>query len=197
MKSSLIRWWAWLLLAAGALWLSGCASTYTLDNRVQSFTQLTEVPTPATFRFERLPSQVQDLNQAQLEALADPALYQAGFRRDDANPRYSVHVSATIMRTLSPWADPWWNGWGWGYGYGRHHAYYGMWSGMDYPWYHREVSVIIRDLSSNRVVYETRAINDGPWHDSQNVLPAMFQAALQGFPAPPPGPRVVNIQMGA
>jgi hypothetical protein len=29
------------------------------------------------------------------------------------------------------------------------------------------------------------------------VLPAMFQAALQGFPAPPPGPRVVNIQMGA
>jgi hypothetical protein len=195
MKSSLIRWWSWLLTAS-ALWLSGCASTYTIDNTVLSFSQLTDLATPATYRFERLPSQ-EHVNQLQLEALADPVLLQAGLRRDDANPRYSVTVNASMIRVLSPWADPWWNGWGWGYGYGRHRAYYGMWSGMDYPWYHREVNVIIRDLSSNRVVYETRAINDGPWHDDANVLPAMFQAAMHGFPAPPPGPRVVNIQLAS
>ncbi|GAB2601707.1 hypothetical protein GCM10027034_38660 [Ramlibacter solisilvae] len=187
------RWWAWLL-AASVLALAGCASTYTLDNTVQSFSQLAEAPAPSTYRFERLPSQ-QHIDHAALEALADPALYQAGFRRDDNNPRYSVQVSASVVRVLSPWADPWWNGWGWGYGYGRHYAFYGMWSGMDYPWYHREVNVIIRDLSSNRVVYETRAINDGPWRDQTYVLPAMFQAAMQGFPVPPPGPRVVNIQL--
>ena len=193
MKSSWFRWWAWLP-AACALWLSGCASTYTLDNRVQSFSQLADFSTPAAYRFERLPSQ-EHVNQAQLEALVDPVLYQAGFRRDDANPRYSVSVSASIVRVLSPWADPWWNGGGWGYGYGRHYGFYGMWSGMDYPWYHRTVAVIIRELSSNRVVYETRAMNDGPWSDHANVLTAMFQAAMQGFPVPPPGPRVVNIQI--
>jgi hypothetical protein len=193
MKSSWIRWCGWLV-AASALWLSGCATTFTLDNTVQSFGQMADFAAPATYRFERLPSQ-EHVGQAQLEALADPILYQAGFRRDDANPRYSVTVNASIARVLSPWADPWWNGWGWGYGYGRHFASYGMWSGMDFPWFHREVSVVIRDLSSNRVVYETRAFNDGPWHNDASVLPAMFQAAMEGFPVPPPGPRVVNIQM--
>jgi len=200
MKSSLIRWWTWLLLAAGVLWLTGCAGVHTLDNTVQSFGQLPDFSSPATYRFERLPSQ-EHIGQAQIEAVADPVLYQAGFRRDDTNPRYSVSVDASVVRVLSPWADPWWNGWGWGYGpgrpFGRPFAPYGMWPGPgpDFPWFRREVSVVIRDLQLNRVVYETHAVNDGPWHNDANVLPAMFQAAMQGFPVPPPGPRVVSIQM--
>ena len=31
------------------------------------------------------------------------------------------------------------------------------------PWYVREVSVVLRELPSNKVVYETRARNDGPY----------------------------------
>ena len=66
---------------------------------------------------------------------------------------------------------------------------------MESPWYHREVSLIIRELSSNRVVFESQAANDGPWMDDNTVFPAMFEAALQGFPTPPAGPRRVDIQV--
>jgi hypothetical protein len=45
-------------------------------------------------------------------------------------------------------------------------------------------------------VFESRAINDGPWMENAAVFPAMFEAALQGFPTPPPGPRRVDIQVG-
>jgi hypothetical protein len=173
--------------------LSGCAGTYVLDNTVQSFSQLTAAPAPLTYRFERLPSQ-QQADQAQLEALADAALHQAGFQRDDANPRYSVQIGARVQEVISPFADPW-DGWGIGAGR-RWHRRFGVW-GPSYepPWYHREVSIVVRELAGGRVVYETRASNAGPYSGNAVVFPAMFQAAMQGFPAPPPGPRVVNIQL--
>jgi hypothetical protein len=59
------------------------------------------------------------------------------------------------------------------------------------------VSVVVRDLGNQQVVYETRASNDGPWGDSRTVLPAMFEAAMQGFPNPPAGPRRVDIRVGS
>jgi hypothetical protein len=181
-----------------AVWLlTGCASGYLLDNTVQSFSQFTALPAQPTYRFERLPSQ-QDPWHAQLEAMADPALHKAGLRRDDANPRYSVQVGAQLQRVLSPWANPWY---GWGT-FGVSHRGYGLGFGfpfgygyMEPPWYQREVSIIIRELPSNRAVYETRALNSGPWVDDGAVFPVMFQAALQGFPTPPPGPRRVDIQV--
>jgi hypothetical protein len=184
--------------AAVALWLlAGCASSYVLDNTVQSFSQFTALPAQPTYRFERLPSQ-QAPWHAQLEAMADVALHNAGLRRDDANPRYSVQVGAQLQRVLSPWANPWY---GWG-AFGVSHRSYGLGFGfpfgygyMEPPWYQREVSIIIRELPSNRAVYETRAFNTGPWTDDGSVLPVMFQAALQGFPTPPPGPRRVDIQV--
>lgn len=189
------------LLAAGAAALSGCATGYLLDNQVQSFSHLQALPAPASYRFERLPSQLADPAQTQLEAYADQALFNAGFRRDDAAPRYAVQVTARIQPMLSPYADPWdrW-GWGWGgIGFGGSRGGVGIGFGMprmDQPWYHREVNVIVRELASNKVVYETRAVNEGPWLDNSSVLPAMFQAALQGFPNPPQGPRRVDIQVG-
>jgi hypothetical protein len=183
-------------VAAGAVAvLAGCAGTYTLDNTVQSFAQIGTLTTPASYRFDRLPSQ-QGPDEAQLEAMADPALNAVGLRRDDASPRYAVQLGARTERTLSPWADPWGGGFGWG-GWGWHRRW-GMGVGSrfdDPPWYHREVNVVVRDLSSNRVVFESRAISDGPYFDAAKVFPAMFSAALQGFPNPPPGPRVVNIQI--
>lgn len=190
-----------LLAATAALLLGGCASTYLLDNQVQSFSQLQALPAQPSYRFERSLSQQVDPAQQALEALADGALYKAGLRRDDAAPRYSVQVSARTERTLSPYADPWspwgWGGWNLGVG-GRHFGLGvgGPWPGTDSYWFRREVGVVMRDLATNKVVYETHAFNDGPWLDNRSVLPAMFEAAMQGFPNPPPGPRRVDIQVG-
>jgi hypothetical protein len=193
------------LLAAGAalLLLAGCASTYLLDSQVQSFSQLPALPAQPTFRYERSLSQQADPVQQALEALAEPALFRAGLRRDDAAPRFSVQVSARTEQVLSPYADPYWGPWGWGgwgpgYG-GRYGAigFGGPWPRADSYWFRREVSVVVRELPANRIVYETHAHNDGPVLDNRIVLPAMFQAAMQGFPNPPPGPRRVDIQLGA
>jgi len=54
---------------------------------------------------------------------------------------------------------------------------------------------VLRELGSHRVVYETRARNDGPYSADSAVLPVMFQAALQGFPNPPQGERRVDIEI--
>lgn len=178
---------------------------------------------PVAYRFERLPSQQQGPEFARqadaLEAFAMPALDAAGLRRDDAAARYSVQIGARVTRVLSPWDDPWLNGgWGWGgLGYGR--PYYGGWGGwggrgwggrggwggwgafgggfppMANPWYAREVNIVMRDLGSQRVVYETHARNDGPYASDAAVLPAMFQAALRGFPTPPQGVRRVDVEI--
>jgi hypothetical protein len=193
MKSTFIKFCGIALLAV----LSGCASTYVLDSSVQSFSQLPAVPSPPTYRFDRLPSQ-QVANQAQIEAMADPALHQAGLRRDDANPRLAVQIGARLQEVISPWADPWGPRWGFGAGWARRHHGLGWGFGaldLEPSWFHREVTLVIRDVATGRVVYETRAVNDGPWRDSARVLPAMFQAAMQGFPNPPSGPRRVDVQV--
>jgi hypothetical protein len=174
--------------------LSACAGGgYLLDNDVETFSSLTAVPPQPAYRFERLPSQ-QAPWQAQLETMADPALHAAGFRRDDANPRYTVQVSGGILRILSPWTDGQYGIWsgrrGVGFGFNK-----GL-SGWEPYWYHRDVTVIVRELPSNRVVFESHAVNNGPWVEDQRVFAAMFQAALYGFPNPPPGPRRVDIPVG-
>ena len=185
-----------LLPLAFAAVLSGCAAGYLLDNNVQSFSGLSALPASPTYRFERLPSQRASPVQSQLEAFADPALFRAGLRRDDAAPNYSVLVTARVRPVLSPWSDPW-DGWG---GWGGHrfmnHGFGSPLRRIDQPWFEREVAVVIREIPSNRVVYETHAANDGPLGDSTAVLPAMFQAAMQGFPVAPQGPRRVDIQVG-
>lgn len=185
-------------VAAGAVvLLAGCATSYTLDSTVQSFSHITALPQPATYRFERLLSQ-QDVAQPQLEAFADPALNAAGLRRDDSSPRYSVQIAARSAQTLSPWAEPWGPGFGFGLGYGgwrRGGWGWGLHSryGYEAPWYHREVDVVVRDLSNNRVVFESRAVSDGPYGESIKIFPAMFTAAMQGFPNPPAGVRRVDV----
>ncbi len=186
----------WSLALAAALSLSACAVGYLLDNEVQTFSGLTALPAEPTYRFERLPSHL-EATQAQMEAMAEGALAKVGLRRDDANARLSVLISGQVQRVLSPWAQSWggWAGVGWGYRSAR--IGLGMPFGrMESPWYQRDVSIIIRELPSHRVVYETRATNAGPWMDSGTVFPVIFDAAMEGFPAPPPGPRRVDIRVG-
>jgi hypothetical protein len=198
MKSRLFRLWGSCLLA---VWLlSACAGGYLLDNDVTAFSHLSALPAQPTYRFDRLPSQ-QMPEQARLEALADPALHAAGLRRDDAAPRYTVQVDGKIRRILSPWSDRK-RGGGWGpmrigVGFNLGVGFSGGDGGWDDPdWYRREASVIVRELPSNRVVFESSAVNEGPWVEDQKIFAAMFQAAMQGFPAPPPGPRRVDIPVG-
>ncbi|TFY99130.1 DUF4136 domain-containing protein [Ramlibacter humi] len=190
--------------ALAAVLLSGCAAGYLMDNTVQSFSGLQGgLPNAPTYTFERLPSQANQPSHELVEKLADPALFKAGLRRDDASPRYTVQVSARIQRAVSPWADPWdpWGGWGGSFAYGGPRAGFGLgWGGpfprMDQAWFQREVNLLVRERAGNKVVYETRAVNEGPWLDNDTAIAAMFEAALQGFPTPPAGARRVDIQLG-
>lgn len=193
-----------LLVAAG---LSGCATHWVVDSDVKTFSSIGALPAGATYRFERLPSQqASQARQEQLEAMAGAALERVGLRRDDADPRYTAQIGARVTAELSPWADPWLYDSPWGpghggpWGYGRHGWYGGGWFGPAFPpavdpWYAREVSIVLRELPSNRVVYETHARNDGPYTQSNVVLPVMFQATLAGFPTPPEGQRRVDIEV--
>ena len=204
-----MRWFTWAAVAATAL-LTGCATTWIVDNQVQTFSQLQAVPAPATYRFERLPSQQSvPAEQARLEAAAEPALAKAGWARNDGAARYSVQIGSSVASTEvlpDPWIHsrfgPWrpygpygrrWYGGGGFYGMGPYwQGRYDMW---DRGYAQREVSVIIRDLSNQQVVYETRAVHESRWPADPDLLTPMFDAALSSFPQPPAGVRRVNVEV--
>lgn len=197
-----------LALVLIAIVLTGCATVRQIDNDVRTQSTLKSVPV-AGYRFERLPSQqtpAQAPAQAALEGMAEQALSLVGLKRDDARPGYSMLIGATLVTAAnSLWNDPWYGptgmsmtvgfgsrgrgrgGFGGGIYYGPGFGRYGP------PLLHREVSLLMRDLSTGQVVYETRAVHDGPWTDDNNILPLMFQAAVSGFPVPPTELRRVNI----
>jgi Domain of unknown function (DUF4136) len=179
--------------------LAGCASVRLVDNDVRSFSTLPAIaPGSVTYRFERLPSQQShSAAQDQLESIAQRALAKVGLQRDDAKAAYSVQVGARLqVDPRAPWDDPWYGGWGM-YGY-RRGPYFGSGLGLGWssPYYRREVSVVMREVATSKVVYETHAAHDGRWSDNDNVFPAMFDAALKGFPQPPQGARRVDVQIG-
>ncbi len=193
------------LLALAALVLAGCATPYRLDNHVQSFSSLPGVPVGG-YRFERMPLQQSDPSQPRVEALAQAALARVGLQRNDAAPVLAVQAWGRAQRVNGPWADPWGTGpWvpgmGWGtIGTGPHgHVGVGIGFGVPFggayerPWWRREVGLVMRDLATGQVVYETHAAHDGPWLDPDRALGAMFDAALHGFPTPPAGQRRVDI----
>ena len=191
------------LALLASVMLAGCAGTLRMDNTVQSFSALSEVPVAPGYRYERLPSQTQDPAQPRLEAIADAALGRLGLQRDDASPALTVQVWSRMQYAMSPWAQPrlgGWSGWG-GVGLGSHQGVgIGLGigfpiGGRDSPWYQREVGLILREAASGRVVYETHAFHEGYWIDPDRAWPAMFEAALQGFPQPPAGVRRVDITL--
>lgn len=201
-----------LMLALAAL--SGCATSWVVDSTVSSHGMLKDFTPSAGYRFERLPSQqaadTARRAQSELEAMAAPALAAVGLRLDEVAPRYSVQVSARVERVPSPWGSPWDSPWvngAWGPAWHPHWGWGPTWAGDWYdgglygpppqPWYLREVSLVMRQLPGNEIVYETRARHDGPYNRSRDVLPVMFRAALQGFPTTPSGERQVDIRIGA
>ena len=183
--------------------LAGCASLNSLDADVSSFSRWPDGRAPATYAFERLPSQQANPQASQvLEDSARRAVEAAGFvaAAEGTEPDVSVQIGARVTATdRSPFADPFWYGpYGYsalhrGIAYGRYgRPYWGPgWryggSGWgpgysDYPYYEREVAVLIRDRKSGEPLYEARANTDGTYSGVITLLPAMFSAALQDFP---------------
>lgn len=193
--------------------MTGCASTRLLDSDVSSFGTWPAGRVPATFAFERLPSQqAQPQQQAQLEAAALPALEQAGFRPAAAPspstglapasnvPDVLVQVAARTLRYDGGWnGDPFWPGGAFyrgGVGRWRGGGSFGLYGvrGWSPTYYLNEVSLLIRDARTQQVLYETRAQNDGVWFDAA-VRAALFDAALRDFPRPALSPRRVTVEI--
>jgi Domain of unknown function (DUF4136) len=163
--------------------------------------------------------------QDRLEALAQSALDKVGLVRVGDAPgspkaRFTLQMGISVLRGSRPYWDDFGVGLGAPFGppfgshlggyvtvgvgspgyYGGHYsAFPGAFGGsllyLPPPYYVREVSLVLREASSGAVVFESRAKHEGPWHDSLAILPAMFDAALQGFPQPPAGLRRVVVEI--
>ena len=184
---------------SAVLLLGGCATTRLIDSDVRSFSSLPAAPSSAgaAYRFERLPSQQSfSEQQAQIEAMAQQALAKVGLQRNDSAAKYSVQIGAQAQREIRYDYDPWWPGWGphWR-GHGPMFWPHSFPAYSETRLYKYEVSLVLRDLASSQLVYETHAVHDGFSADSTAIWPVMFQAALSGFPNPPPGIRRVNIEI--
>lgn len=201
---------AFCSVAALALFMTGCSTVRLVDSDVTAFYRWSAAPpAPGTpYRFERLPSQ-QTLSaqqdQDRVEALTRNALAKVGLDLAPTVARYSVQVLvSTLVLDRGLYGGPGYGGFGFPMtgvfmGGGSRGASLGL--GMSFPlrfpdpYFKRELSLLMRELSTGQVVFETRAVHDGVWSDTLAVLPAMLDAALLGFPQPPPGTRRVNVEI--
>jgi len=197
--------WRWLfLLALCSLLLSGCNSMRIIESQVQTSTQWpvtasqSAAPAKAFFRLDRLPADVNNLQAGWAEVELEAALAPLGWTRNDTQAQYTIWIGVRAAEFIAdPWGrpvrGPWVNrfnisigsgyrphGIGWGLGMNS-----GMRAGFPPPsGYAQEVSIIIRDLQTSNVVYQTKALHEGPWSDHPNIWRPMISAALQGFPNP-------------
>jgi len=187
-----------------ALLLCGCASTRMIDSEVKSFTGIPAAPPHPTYRFERLPSQETSVEQGRVEAMAARALAKAGAVVTSGDPAYSVQVQVQVTRLpRDPRYDPWMSGYGPIGRVGVHAGLggYGVFGpgGMDLftetAWYRNSVHLVMRELASREVAFESTAVFESPWPDSAHIIPVMLDAALQGFPTPPDGTRTVTLEL--
>ena len=193
-------------VATLAFFMTGCSTVQVVESDVTAFYRWTAAPPgPGTpYRFERLPSQqVVGAQQDTVEGLARTALARVGMELNPAAARYSIEVmvATQVIERVH------YNGVGYdGFGFpapgvflggGNRGAALGMSFPMLYsdPYYRRELTLLMRDLGSGQVVFETHASSDGVQYETLAVLSAMLDAALNGFPQPPAGPRRINIQI--
>lgn len=197
------RLWRILAGVTALVALAGCSGMRIVDSDVSAFAAAASqrVAVPASYRYERLPSQQQVPQRDALEALVDAELAKVGMQRSDSAAQFSVQVDVRIFRDpQAPWDDPRYVG-GYAVGvpvmtrYGPMVRYPSLSLQFDFPYYRREVSLIVRRLSDGQVAYESRAKHDGRWPDDAAVLPAMFQAALKDFPNPPQGLRHIAVEI--
>lgn len=213
-KSSLLRRSSLLLGMAATAVLVGCASgpsTYTTS--VQSYSGMTGIQLPTTYRIELLPSQIQHQQDfGVIENAAQQALNKVGLQAA-ANPTEAhlvVQIDAINVadRSAPPAYDAAYYGgpgvYGWGFGRPWTPGPWGpgpfgpgpaMGWAMDFPTtvFHRSVNLVMRDAKTQRIVYETSAqYNDTQSNDPQ-IWGILFNSALNDFPNPPQGVRQVQI----
>lgn len=179
--------------------LTGCAAMNQLSSEVSTFNQWPAGRAPASYAFDRLPSQQANPDEQKLlEDAASRALQTAGFKpaTDAKTADVTVQLGARVnVQDRSPFEDPfWWRGglyrgyamrgfrsdgfgFGAGLGFGFGRSFYGP------PNFEREVAVLIRDKKTGDPLYEARAMNEGASQSINSLLSAMFDASLQGFPA--------------
>jgi hypothetical protein len=188
--------------------LAGCSGLRVVESDVTAFSAWTSVPPgPNTpYRFERLPSQqVQAAQQDLIEGSAIASLAKVGLVIDPAKARLAVTITANTQFAART-----------GYGYGAPNVFLGAGNfgssvGFSFPfggpfsgpfatpfpadpYYLREIRIQMRDLADQKVVFETTALSDSPWGDGYALLPAIIDAALLGFPQPPPGTRRIKVE---
>jgi hypothetical protein len=186
--------------------MGGCAATRMIDSDVQSFTSAVPAVRPALYRFERLPSQGDTPAQEGIESLAAVALAKVGLTPAPLvsgaisgtaaaapSARYAVQVHVQINAILSPYSSTNYGGF-WGRRESRRWGG-GLTLNMEPSWFRHTVRLVLRESTTGQVVYETTASFDGPWADSAHLLPTILDAALQGYPNPPVGPRKVVIEL--
>jgi len=197
-----------LLLVTAAL--SGCAGMTQLTSDVSSYSRWPAERKPASYTFERLPSQESHPDAQQvLENAARAAIEGAGFTpaADPASAEYVVQVGARVdLSDRWPAYDPfWWPPGGYYYGYGRYARGYYAPGAWPYGWgwggsiytppmltYTREVAVLVRDRRSGTPLYEARASSEGVSPQADALLPAMFGAAMKDFPNGGVNPRRIT-----
>ncbi len=195
------------ILLTLALLLGGCSGMRLVESQVRATAAATAerpIEAGARYRFERLPSQTDPVETDSVEAIAEAELAEVGLVRDDAAARYGGQLT-TRMETyvVDDWGRPY-NGprmggsimiGGGSLGIGMGNV---VGRGMRFPpssQYRHEATLLLRDLGSNQVVYETSAQHEGPWNDRYNILRAVLAAALKDFPQPPAGSRRVKVEI--
>lgn len=198
---------SWLLTLVSLFILSGCSTLRVIESQVQTTTQWpsgSAAPTQALYRLERLPADANNVQAGWAELELEPVLAGLGWTRNDVDARYSVWIGVRTAEFIADaWGRPVRGPW-------VSHVYLGVGSGYRprglstsigwslgspmYPGvrpgfppasgYAQEVNILIRDLQTSQVVYQTKALHEGPWADHPNILRAMIGAALQGFPQP-------------
>jgi predicted small secreted protein len=193
-------------VAVLTFFMVGCATMRGVDSDVTAFYQWSAAPpAPGTaYRFERLPSQrVVGAQQDYVEGLARTALTRVGMQADPAVARYSVQVMVnTLVVERLPYDGPGYDGFGFAtpgvfLGGGSRGASAGLSLPMRFsePYYRRELTLLMRDLASGQLVFETRAASEGAQSETLPVLSAMLDAALSGFPQPPSGTRRIHVEI--
>jgi hypothetical protein len=184
-------------LALATVVMSGCATSRNVESEVRSFSGRTPIPSGASYRFERLPSQTPESTEP-LEKAAQKVLSAKGFVRTDAQASYSVQLrmeaGVMVPDALQNWANspfpdrvvvaP--DG--------------SVWRQVRRPlldptWYRHSLQVVVREIAGGSVAYETRAVNESPWSDTPNLITPLMEAALGDFPQSQSAPKAIAIEL--
>ena len=177
--------------------LGGCATTRIIDSEVRSFAGVTPPTQPASYRFERLPSQdLQSYAQERLETIAQPLLESVGLRKAVTEPKYALVMKASVEAIENPTYSRSWKRQQWldRDGFMRLPS---MGLMLEPSWQRYSVSLVLRDIASSQTVFESSAQHMGPWSDTQQLLPAVIRAALSDYPRAQPQPHSVFIEVSS